>query len=633
MNKPSFFFHFEFPVFSAVEVEAVCCVLVLGDMDVLGCPFYGCNKAFDNSKSLYNHAQCHLFGMTCRTCGRSFRSMPSWQAHFRDDEGCRVNKRRRPLPMQQASPPVVVDEAVFLVDERPEGRPVWKPFETSSNGGAPPVVPLDPRGFDEEELDRLVADVVEAQTESLMERVVGDDELEREFVDWFGRVYSLGKVGGSEPNSHGGGILGSLAHDVIEKYQLSANAIRALHLWVERDVAPLLNVKVESFAAFQDRLHQRNSLVVATTICTNPPLTFFHIPALYACDKIVADETLVCGFEERVEINPRTKIEERTFRHWWDGEKMREISVGDVKTFLAFSAFIDDTSVIEYRGRSVTPFMLVPQNIKDGQFDVVGFVPHLSDEAALVAGIKKQHIPLFRCMILQKCISVVLLFGLMDSKSPAYLAQRTGEFVSVRNILVSLRVDHKARLESLALVPLSKASDKRNPACRRHEIAASRLNRVVEDCDDLSYCHNKTYRALWLKLLANLQSVDTKKSAALRLVQLGQRPIRPALFAAYLFDGGVDSPEDIHHVGPLGIGLFLLSKLPQVLKLVFPNTLVEGHAKKNFFPDTVVGGPFLPLDKGDSVSWNFDEVVHVKDLHVWATDSNEIVGLCLSLAL
>jgi hypothetical protein len=143
--------------------------------------------------------------------------------------------------------------------------------------------------------------------------------------------------------------------------------------------------------------------------------------------------------------------------------------------FIAFSAFIDDTAVVEYRGRSVTPFMLVPMNVEGGVFEVVGFVPYVSDADALASGVKKSAIPVLRSGILQKCISVVLAYGLMRNDSPKYVC----DLGPVRNVLVSLRLDHKARLEALALVGLSKVVEKRNPACRRHEIRAGELSRVL----------------------------------------------------------------------------------------------------------------------------------------------------------
>lgn len=121
-----------------------------------------------------------------------------------------------------------------------------------------------------------------------------------------------------------------------------------------------------------------------------------------------------------------------------------------------------------------------------------------------------------------------------------------------------------------------------------------------------------------MKLLAQLDDRGSKKEAATRLAQLGLRPIRPALFDAYLFDGAVDTPEDIHHIGPLGIGLFLLSNLPSALKVAFPSTRVCGHARRAVFPSSIHGGPYLVLAKGDHVTWDSDEANRVKEGHVWA---------------
>jgi hypothetical protein len=123
-----------------------------------------------------------------------------------------------------------------------------------------------------------------------------------------------------------------------------------------------------------------------------------------------------------------------------------------------------------------------------------------------------------------------------------------------------------------------------------------------------------------------LQSPVTKKEAAAMLVRSGLRPIRPALFDAFAFDGAVDTPEDVHHLGPLGIGGFLLSRLSGALREVFPNTLVRGHAKKDFFPNTAHDGPWLVLSKGEDVTWDQAERVHVREKHVWATMADGTSG-------
>jgi hypothetical protein len=512
------------------------------------------------------------------------------------------------------------------MDEGREDVTMWKPLEVAClNATAPPVHVLE-EGFDDEDLNRLVADVMRASNERLTERLVDDETLHNGFKMWYNDEF-LQRRHAVASNKHVDPLVHSLVTNVIRPNHLPARTVRALHSWLVSQVAPRIHVHVDELSVFARRLNERGDLVLGTVVCYNPLRTFFHIPAIHACKALTLDPSLVCRFDERFELNPATDVEERCFRHWWDADKMRELCsvVRTGARCIAFSAFIDDTSVVEYHGRSVTPIMLMPMNLKDGTFEVVGFVPYVSDEDALASGIKKTHIPLLRSSILQKCISVLLMYGLMRTDSPEYMSDQG----SVRNVLASLRLDHKARLEALALVGLSRVVETRNPACRCHEIRSSALNRVVADCDEREYRHNDEYRRTWLDLLRKLESPVTKKEAAAMLVQLGQRPIRPALFDAFAFDGAVDTPEDVHHLGPLGIGQFLLSNLSSALREAFPSTRVQGHAKKDFFPATAHGGPYLALSKGEDVTWDEYEAEHVKDKHVWATTASGSCGFVL----
>jgi len=52
-------------------------------------------------------------------------------------------------------------------DGRPEDEPVWKELRVEGNN-PPPIVPLQVTGFDERELDRLVADVESAADQNVL---------------------------------------------------------------------------------------------------------------------------------------------------------------------------------------------------------------------------------------------------------------------------------------------------------------------------------------------------------------------------------------------------------------------------------------------------------------------------------
>jgi hypothetical protein len=255
--------------------------------------------------------------------------------------------------------------------------------------------------------------------------------------------------------------------------------------------------------------------------------------------------------------------------------------------------------VVKHHNRSVTVMLACPLNNPAGRFDVVGYVPYLTEDELVAAGVSKSVVPVMRAMVLHQCLYVAQRFGGMCRDSEKYPVEFAHRVVFARNVMASLRMDHKARLEALALVGISRVLVDRFPACRRHLINGAQLNRIVSDAEAMrtAYSHNEQYRKNWVALLGKLQG-PSRAVAIEDLRKLGWRPIEPALFHAYLFDGAHDTPEDIHHVGPLGIGLFMLEQLVPLLHLAWPDGECRGKAR-----DRVVRDGFLVLRRHEEVSW------------------------------
>ncbi len=276
------------------------------------------------------------------------------------------------------------------MDEVGEEGVTWKPLEMAPLETAPPVHMLEER-FGDEDLEHLVADVVRASNERLEERLVDDATLRSDFKTWYNdqflqRRHAVASESNVDP------LVQSLVTNVIQPNHLPTRTVRSLHNWLVNEVAPRAHVHVDDFAVFERRLNERADLVVGTEVCHNPSRTFFHIPAIHVCEALTRHPSLMCRFHEYFEVNPATGMEERCRRHWWNGDKMQEVcsAVRAGVRFIAFSAFIDDTAVVEYRGRSVTPIMLMPLNLEGGAFEVVGFVPYVSDEDAMASGVELQ---------------------------------------------------------------------------------------------------------------------------------------------------------------------------------------------------------------------------------------------------
>lgn len=260
--------------------------------------------------------------------------------------------------------------------------------------------------------------------------------------------------------------------------------------------------------------------------------------------------------------------------------------------------------------------MACPLNNPAGRFEVVGFVPTLTNDECLRAGVKQSQIATLRSLLLQQCLFVVQLYGGMNVDSPVYpveLSDGTG-IAMARNYLASVRADHKARLEMCALVGISRVLPNRLLACRRHAISGDCLNRIVDDPTRDVYYVNAALRRDWRELVEKIGSSDaaTKRSALNDLKERGWRPVVPANFSAALFDGAHDTPEDIHHVGPLGLGLVLLNAVKPLLEMAFPPQRTHGRARA-----AVCGAGLITLKKRELVTWDDSDAVHVRHDHTW----------------
>jgi hypothetical protein len=225
-------------------------------MSLVGCPFFGCRFEAATVKALHAHARRHVVEMECRSCGRWFRSMREWEAHFRDQEGCGRNKRRRrgvlAGPADDDNNDGEAQEADWQPVQEGENNDVWKPLEI---GPAPPLHVLE-GGFDGDELDRLVEDVIRVSKERLEERFVDDETILGNFNRWYNddylqRRYKVATESNPDP------LVRSLVADVIQPHGFTRKAIRSLYDWLSTKVAPRVQMLVDEFSVFERRLNER----------------------------------------------------------------------------------------------------------------------------------------------------------------------------------------------------------------------------------------------------------------------------------------------------------------------------------------------------------------------------------------
>jgi hypothetical protein len=376
-----------------------------------------------------------------------------------------------------------------------------------------------------------------------------------------------------------------------------------------------------TFAPFKAALNVRHDFIVETEIACNPTLSFVQIPLLYACADLIRDGRLVFEPTLYSEFNPRTQRDEPRIRDWTCGDKMRAISHMQCgKLFIAWGFFYDDTQVVLHGSRSVAPLLAIPLNSRYGRYDVVGYVPCVTDDELRRAGVKDADFANFRSLVLQQCIRLALLYGGMHTTSKEYPVELPSTIALARNYLGAICVDHKARLEMLAQIGLSRVVEWRRLSCRRHDLAGPNMNRVVLDTDDAGYRWGADLKQRWRDLVATCAGPSGgQRTAAIEEMQkLGWRAVLPALMEATEFDGALDAPEDTHHLGPLGIGDWLVENLPAALHLAFPDEPIQGHAKIAVYQPR--GDGRLPeLEKGDEVTWSPVQGAAAPAGSVWVT--------------
>jgi hypothetical protein len=227
-----------------------------------------------------------------------------------------------------------------------------------------------------------------------------------------------------------------------------------------------------------------------------------------------------------------------------------------------------------------------PLNNPRGRFDIVGFVPTISDEDAAKCGLSKAKAVLMRALLQQQALRVVLLFGGFRPDSPIVVLENdSGGVFRCRNVLGNVRADGEELCSLVCRVIAASEKHAKELACYRHKIKSTQLSEVVADPDrdHEFYCHGEAYRSLFDKLLAEAEWKSDKATKE-SFRRFGLIPIRPALFDAWLFDCAHDVVGDIQHVGPHGIGLFLLHNLAAALHSVFPDQEGKACVRRSVYP-------------------------------------------------
>lgn len=594
-------------------------------------------------------------------CGSVFDSRHGWEEHLYGGECGRVRrekKRREASPeMDDVAPDNGHDDGgaepirftVALANP-----PVLLPSSSAGGDGSVVIVPLgNGETIGSEMLDAFDIDEMCKANVKITARFVPDSHLDAEFAKWFGE--NSGWFSKPDMSTHDS-LVQKLRIKFLEKAKLSDASLRAFHSWVRDDLNPLLpekeRLECSSFDAFKRQFDVRSGSVVETIVCTHPKVTFIHRPLLLESSEISEHEGMVFSFTEKTEVNPRTNSHERAIRNWVDGGKMKELCNQIKGPFNAIGVFYDETQVIsvstivmvlltilimqvvDHGNRSMAPIMVYVQNSheREGQFEVLGHIPQMSDEVLLESGVLKSECSLFRAMLVNKCMRAFLLWGGMIGQQPVRFPVRlNGSIAMGCNVLAIVRADLPARRAVLGQVGFSKPPENRKIGCYAHEVPCTSLNRVVADPSERAYDHNERFVGVWRQLVSQLDDPSTRREAMDKLASYGLQPFVSPVTECKLFNGARDAPEDPTHQVELGLGIFLMENLPNAVRLAFPDTRIQAKAKTAIFVSNVQSSwGLIAIGRGERVSWDANEQPELppqlKDCVYVRVESSKSVG-------
>ena len=439
------------------------------------------------------------------------------------------------------------------------------------------LFPLEDAVMSEDLLELLIADMGQDLRLTVAARLPGRDVFVKEFGEWWANQ----DVTDDSSNASGHKVVRQLAH-LCGRGRIATSIQKDLYSILRggsmRDTLP------GTFKQFSELVDERSHMIVETVLCNTPPMSLFHIPLLLALGDVALAPDTVLKFDLRTEGEEGVEC----LRAFWHGDKFRRIveAVGSDVSVAVWSLFVDKTRLVQHGTRKGHVVLACPLNNPRGRFDIVAFIPTITDDDAAAAGLSLRNAVLMRAHLQQQALRVVLLYGGFCEDSPMrMLEDESGVWRRCRNVLGNVRADGEELCSLVSRVISASEKHAKELACYRHHISSSQLSEPVEspDGDHRFYSHNSNYRA-WFDELMRAMPNQTLEKTRSEFRRFGLIPIRPALFEAHLFDCAQDVVGDIQHVGPHGVGLFLLHNLARALHDVFPDRNAEGTAAQNYVP-------------------------------------------------
>jgi hypothetical protein len=440
------------------------------------CPFLFCRLTFQSVTALHGHASSHILNHGCASCGMRYPGIEAYLAHFR--RGCRKDREgkraaedveRGDQPSKQsreeAQPPASPSPPLNAYEVAGTGEPVWIADEELGATDRLVLFPLPDGEIDDDLLDLLVADLRVDKKISLAQRIVGIDRLREDFNRWWveQRLFA---------NPHQEERMANMAEElarVLAKNGVGAGPQRDIFSWLRGSVGPGVASSERdawpgTFAQFRDLVDERSSLIVETLLCESPSISMVHIPLLLAVREVaLAHDTVHVAVEPGLEPDAQGAV-----RSFWEADKFRIIAtaVGGKVRLAVWSLFVDKTRLVQHGNRKGHVILACPLNNPRGRFDIVGFVPTITDADAAKCGLSAANAVLMRAHLQQQALRVVLLYGGFLCDSPlVVLESDRGKVEQCRNVLGNVRADGEELCSLLCRVIAASDKHAKKLAC------------------------------------------------------------------------------------------------------------------------------------------------------------------------
>jgi hypothetical protein len=358
----------------------------------------------------------------------------------------------------------------------------------------------------------------------------------------------------------------------------------------KNDLGSFIGKSLEEFKRSEEGLH-------TVQLCDEPLVEFVFFPLEIYAKALLQDPGLKCDVTHT----------DGMIRDWTDAEKFQVVAKAlNGQRFVAFALFVDQTNVTLMRRffflkllsvclfvcsginslcRNVNVIMAKPMNIDNARWQVIGFVPALSDESLARLSPTKKGRRDIQLQVEQLCLYCVLRWGRMLTESLPLSAEFLRETIQGRVVLAAVMTDMKARENVGCIRSLARHAVSRESCCVRHTVKPKNQGQIFTrgQLRALPRFCSEQFLQRWDSAITSYHKPGSKvrrivlffrscflpflkMAAEAEMKNLGVRPFMCVLRRAAFFDFARDIPECKDHLMAEGLGLELLRGFVRILR-------------------------------------------------------------------